>query len=218
MTSLTKFLLVFFLLYAFNFVYSQRTEFYRSCDDFNHPIAAHFSGPIKESQLDSILGRYFKLTYDYNRTTKVYNLKSVEHFFLNEEHPIYDYRNISDGRPNIEYVQAQKVEFTYDRNDNITKIEFKDKKGNPSENSSGVSMYRYQRVPSNSKFNYIEKSFYLDTNKTHVFRGSPYENDKKMSLQYANKNISGYRRRVLKKCHYYASGISKTISFEGSIK
>ena len=59
-------------------------KYYRACDGLNNPILVHFSKPIKESQTQLLSGRYFKLTYNINRRTRVYRLDKIEHYYLNK--------------------------------------------------------------------------------------------------------------------------------------
>ena len=208
--------LVFLMLISISAISQGSFEkYYRSCDGLNNPLLAHFSKPILKNQKGNLPGRYFKVTYGLNRRTRVYRVDKIEHYFLDQPQPVYDYKKGVDAK--INYAQFQKVLFTYDEYDNIEKIEFRDKNGAPAENSNGISKFEYQKR-SNRSFNYSQKTFYLDTIKKHKIRNATFDNNGDLYLYFVSKNINDKRIRVLSKYRSNSSGISKKWDYKGSDK
>ena len=102
------------------------TEYYKHCENFNYPIDAQFKGPLKEEQLGQIMGRHFKVEYEYNSRTKAYRIRSISHFYLGQPKAIYEYQKTKFTGQEITYSNVHKIEFKYNSKDFLTEIRLKD--------------------------------------------------------------------------------------------
>ena len=204
---------ILFLLFSQISFGQENVKYYRYCDNFNNPIFIRFWGEIKENQLEDVKGRYFKATYRKGDSRKrAFRLHRIDHYYLNQRQPIYNYQEPHLKDQIIEYAAASTIMLEYDNYDRLKFIKVYDKDESRCLNSCGVSKYEYNRF-NDATYKFTEKTFSLDENSNYVLRTAPLDNNVKIDLRHTYITSSDGQYRVWSKIHKWNQSESYSYTY-----